>query len=242
MTMKNFLFLFFLLLVGPIGADQARPRLSDVLEGYVQDGKVDYAGLRKDRGEEMEAFVKALATADLDAMSHDERVAFLLDAYNGLVVYQIVTEQDAPDSARKRARFFRGRRYTIAGESKTLDNIEHDALRPLAEDPRVHFVLVCGANSCPQLKASSFLAAQDLDETLDQAAREYINNPGNVAIDETRRTVVLNKIFDWYASDFGDVLQFVAGYLPEPQRRLLKTGDWKLEYRDYDWSLNKTEG
>lgn len=239
--MKKHLFLFFLVLMGLANADGARPQLADVLEGYVQDGRVDYEGLRQNRMEEMDRFVEALATADLDVMEHDEKVAFLLDAYNGLVVYQIVTEQDAPDSARKRARFFRGRRYTVAGESKTLDNIEHDALRPLAEDPRVHFVLVCGANSCPQLKASSFLAARDLDKTLDEAAREYINNPQNVAIDKTRRTVVLNKIFDWYADDFGDVLKFVSGYLPHSQQQLLKSGKWKIDYRDYDWSLNRTE-
>lgn len=239
--MKKLLILILLLLPALATADTTRPQLADVLEGYVQDGKVDYAGLRQNRMEEMGEFVKALATADLEAMTHDEKVAFLLDAYNGLVVYQVVTELDAPDSARKRARFFRGRRYTVAGESKTLDNIEHDALRPLAEDPRVHFVLVCGANSCPQLKASSFLAARDLDKTLDEAAREYINNPQNVFIDEERKTVVLNKIFDWYASDFGDVLKFVSGYLPEPQQQLLKSGEWKTEYRDYDWSLNETK-
>lgn len=227
------------LLLTPTLAQQSAPKLSTVLEGYIQDGKVDYDGLRKNRMDELNQFVKSLADADLDSMAHTEKVAFLLDAYNGLVVYQIVTKKNAPDSKRARAKFFRGRRYKIAGKSKTLDQIEHEALRPLAKDPRVHFVLVCGADSCPALSAESFLGTTSLDDKLEKATREYINNPDHVSIDSDKRKVVLNKIFDWYSEDFDDVLAFVARYRPEADRKLLESGKWKIEYVDYDWSLNQ---
>jgi len=234
-------FLFCLVLALPLAADSVSQSFDELLEGYVTEGKVDYQGLRAEQREELEAFVASLAEADLESMTHIEKIAFWLDAYNGLVVYQVVTKDDAPDSARKRARFFRGRRYQVAGNSMTLDEIEHEALRPLAKDPRVHFVLVCGAQSCPPLRASSFLGEKNLEETLESATREYINNPDNVTINTEERKIVLNKIFDWYAEDFDDVLEFVARYRPVEERELLQSGTWDILYRDYDWTLNQAQ-
>ena len=235
----KFILVLLALCLAPILAQEARPDLSSVLEGYIVDGKVDYEGLRKNRMAELEKFVDALATADLDSLDQTEKIAFLLDTYNGLVIYQVVTKNDAPDSKRARAKFFRGRRYKVAGKDRTLDQIEHEALRPLAKDPRVHFVLVCGADSCPILSAESFIGAADLNEKLEKATREYINNPSKVSIDPEKRVVHLNKIFDWYADDFENVLEFVARYRPEEDQKLLNSGDWKIEYTDYDWSLNQ---
>ena len=218
---------------------QESATLTEVLSGHVIDGKVDYEGIAKERRTELQAFVDSLADADPDKMSKTDQIAFWLDAYNGLVVYQVIEKSAAPDSGRARSKFFRGRRYEVAGRSRTLDDIEHEALLPLANDPRIHFVLVCGARSCPPLRASSFLGTDDLDATLDEAAKNYINDPANVEVDVESKTIVLNKIFDWYKDDFGDVLKFVAQYRPEKDQLL--EGDWDIEYRDYDWNLNQAD-
>ena len=219
----------------------ANEGLSSVLKSYVKEGKVDYQGIRDNQRGELQAFVNSLAAADPEQMTKIEQIAFWLDVYNGLVIYQIVEGQGDPETGRSRAKFFRGRRHQVAGRSMTLDDIEHRALRPLAEDPRVHFVLVCGAQSCPPLQASSFMGAKDLDKMLDDAARSYINDPANMKIDPDGRVVTLNKIFDWYAEDFGDVLKFVARYRSLEEQKMLREGRWKLRYEDYDWDLNKAE-
>jgi uncharacterized protein DUF547 len=238
-TMKKLLLaLMGLLLTLPTLSQEATDQtLTDVLRGHVIDGKVDYDGIRNERREELQAFVDSLASAEPDKLDKSEQIAFWLDAYNGLVVYQVVEKGTAPDSGRARSKFFRGSRYDVAGRSRTLDDIEHKALLPLAEDPRIHFVLVCGAQSCPPLRASSFLGASDLDAALDQAAKSYINDPNNVQVDLETRKIVLNKIFDWYKDDFGDVLEFIAKYRPEGDQIL--SGKWDIEYRDYDWDLNQ---
>ena len=51
---------FFAILISPILAQESKPSLSSVLEGYVQDGKVDYDGLRKDRMPELMRRIVAL--------------------------------------------------------------------------------------------------------------------------------------------------------------------------------------
>jgi hypothetical protein len=225
------------LILPAVAQESGHETLTDVLSGHVVNGKVDYDGIRRERREELQAFVDSLATAEPDKLSKTDQIAFWLDAYNGLVVYQVIEKDAAPDSGRARSKFFRGRRYEVAGRSRTLDDIEHKALLPLAGDPRIHFVLVCGAKSCPPLRASSFLGAADLDAELEEAARSYINDPNNVQIDTEERKIVLNKIFDWYKDDFGDVLEFVSRYRPESEQ--LRSGRWKIEYRDYDWNLNQ---
>ena len=229
-----------LLLVGVVAVSDAdSPSLSAVFQGYVRNGKVDYAGIRQNRRKELQAFVQSLANADVGTLKKAEQVAFWLNAYNGLVVSQIVENQGTPESVFSRGGFFRKARYQVAGAWRSLDDIEHKALRPLAQDPRIHFVLVCGAQSCPPLRASAFLGSQDLEESLEQAAFAYINDPDKVSLDRPNHRLILNKIFDWYAQDFGDVVQFVARYRTPEERAWLTQGPVKVEFRDYDWHLNQ---
>ena len=213
--------------------------LDEVLRGHVHQGKVDYQGLRQHRQRELRDFVAALAEADPSKLDRPQATAFWLNAYNGLVIYQVV-QGASPSSLLSRGSFFRKTRHRVAGKERTLDEIEHEILRPLAQDPRIHFVLVCGAQSCPPLRASAFLGTTDLEASLEEAARRYVNDPANVQLDRERRRLRLNPIFKWYAEDFGDVVAFVARYRNEQERALLSQGKWKLEYSGYDWSLNQS--
>lgn len=237
MKLSHLLSLLLLLTLPNLAQGSESPNLTQVLEGYVIEGKVDYDGIRKNRLLELKAFVQSLSEAQPAKLSKMEQIAFWLDAYNGLVVYQVVEKDAAPDSGRARSKFFRGQYYQVAGQKRTLDDIEHKALLPLADDPRIHFVLVCGAQSCPPLKGSSFMGTSDLEKELENAASSYINNSDNVTIDAEGRKLVLNKIFDWYKDDFGDVRSFVAKYHRDGAQLL--TGEWDIEYREYDWNLNQ---
>jgi len=213
--------------------------LSHVLKGHVVDGKVDYAALRRDSLPQLKAYVKSLAQARPDTFAHGEQVAFWLNAYNALVIEQIC-QGDAPSSEAARGNFFRQSTFLVAGQERSLDDIEHRALRPLAHDPRIHFVLVCGANSCPPLHASAFSGTADLEADLEQAARSYTNDPKNVTIDWEHHKILLNSIFDWYRDDFGDLLAFLARYREANEGQRLLQGKWTLDYRDYDWTTNQT--
>ena len=47
------------------------------------------------------------------------------------------------------------RRWTLAGETVSLDQIEHQRIRAAFREPRIHFALVCAARSCPPLRAEA---------------------------------------------------------------------------------------
>lgn len=215
--------------------------LNKVLQGFVRDGKVDYSGIRQNRRRELAQFVNSLAETEISKLSKTEQIAYWLNAYNGLVIYQVVEERGTPESAFSRGSFFRRAKFRVAGQERSLDDIEHNALRPLAQDPRVHFVLVCGAQSCPPLRASAFVGTQDLEATLEQAASAYINDPKNVFLDRPNRRLILNKIFDWYSEDFGDLITFVSRYRSAEERQWLSTCDWRIDFWDYDWKINQSQ-
>ncbi|KAK3233541.1 hypothetical protein CYMTET_56174 [Cymbomonas tetramitiformis] len=76
---------------------------------------------------------------------------------------------------------------------------------------------------------------------------------GDVEVDAENKTVVLSKIFKWYASDFGatdrEVLQWVIPYLPSDKARQLEEyvqaepdetdPPFIVDYAEYDWGINK---
>ena len=212
--------------------------VSLILKDHVVQGKVDYAGIRRSRLPELKAYVGSLAEVNPDIFDKTDQIAFWLNAYNSIVILQIC-QGEAPTTSAARGDFFRRSTFLVAGQQRSLDDMEHRALRPLAKDPRVHFVLVCGANSCPPLRASAFAGSADLETALEEAARQYVNDPNNVTVDLAHKKLLVNRIFEWYQEDFGDVVKFVARYLGPQQRAQLLQGEWEVEYRDYDWSTNQ---
>lgn len=113
-------------------------------------------------------------------------------------------------------------------------------------DPRIHFALNCGANSCPAIKVYS---PHNLEEGLASAAAAFCSS--EVEVLPEAREVRLSMILKWYAPDFGsrrDLLRFLLAYLPPDTKAkleglLAEAGDdveesITLSYRPYDWGVN----
>jgi hypothetical protein len=86
-------------------------------------------------------------------------------------------------------------------------------------------------------------AAADLDAQLDAAARSYLASPGAVttSTDGGKPRIVAAKIFDWYKDDFkasGGPLAFIQKFGPPDAADAIAGGRAKLDFADYDWSLN----
>jgi len=65
-------------------------------------------------------------------------------------------------------------------------------------EPRIHFALNCGAESCPAIRAHE---PDRIDEQLDQATRSYLN--ATVEYDSGAGTVLVPRVFLWSRGDFG---------------------------------------
>jgi hypothetical protein len=134
--------------------------------------------------------------------------------------------------------FFDDKKYKVAGQTVSLNQLEKEVLNPFAKDPRTHMVLVCAAVGCPILEEKPY-AGSDIDARLDAATRRYLSGPtGAVA---AANELKLSKIFDWYKADFGGdagVVAFVKKHLPADAAA--KAGDNpKVSYIEYNWTLNQ---
>lgn len=229
-TVRIFLF-FSLILNGFLGYGQSLEEVyNSTFEDYISNGGFDYDKAYDDKVNfsELEEIISHTA---YETLSEKAKKAFLINAYNALVIvsivnnYPVISVQDIP-------RFFT-RKYNIGGESFSLDDIENKLLDTKA-DPRLHMVLICGAASCPPLNPTSF-TEKGLNEQIAKASKNSISSPQIAK--ENNGQLQLSKIFRWYVHDFGNVRNFINVHSPQPY-----PADINIAYQDYDWSLNLPPG
>lgn len=138
--------------------------------------------------------------------------------------------------------FFSRREHPVAGEVRTLDEIEKDILfAPSLRDPRIHFALNCAARSCPKLRSEPYEASR-LDTQLDFQARTFLNGPDGHRIDPSARVLYVGRLLDWYRDDFeraaGSLREYLIRNLTGDAASAARDPSWRIEYLDYDWSLN----
>lgn len=210
-----------------------------LLESYVDDeGRIDYERWAEDESDRkrLDDFLSEVAEASLEGHDRDEKLAFYLNAYNALVIDAILDEwpTDGPKSIEG---FFEETTYRVAGKSTTLDHLEHGIVRPTFEEPRIHFVLVCAARSCPPLLREP-LTGDRLEAQLASATESFV--PAATEMKEGR--VVTSKLFDWFAEDFeasaGSVRAYLARYVDGTIEEKLRDENVEIDFRSYDWSLN----
>ena len=206
--------------------------------------QVDYAGLLAEP--RWKALVDALALVDPDQLSsRPEKLAFWINAYNILAI-EIVVRHYPVKSIRDIGSLFRSvwkrEAGRIGGRGYSLDEIEHDILRPMKE-PRIHGAIVCASISCPNLARIPY-SAEGLDAQLDASVRAWLMRPEKgVSLDRAEKRVRVSRIFKWFSRDFGGrrgVLDFVRRYAPEPEGAWLAENleGVRLSYFGYDWDLN----
>ncbi|TPN88074.1 DUF547 domain-containing protein [Aquimarina algicola] len=196
-----------------------------------KDGKVNYEGMIKDSPLFYEYFRSLSDTPPTEEWSKEEKLAYWINAYNAIALkmimdnYPVKSINDLHDPWNQK--FFR-----IKDKRYSLDEIEHQILRKMNE-PRIHFLINCAANSSPKLWNMAY-TAKNVNEALETKTREFINDPTKNVIEDEK--INLSQIFEWYKDDFnkGDVAAFINQYSTV---RINKVP--KKSYKQYDWGLNK---
>jgi hypothetical protein len=214
---------------------------AQLLTKYNQNGHVDYAGFKREEIR-LDAYLEDLAKIDPDSLARDERFAFYVNAYNAWTIKLILSGYPGVESIKEFGSFFKSpwkRKFVkLGGKTTTLDNIEHDILRPGFKDPRVHFAVNCASKSCPPLYAEPFTGSR-LNAQLNTATKHFINNPKFNRLE--KNTLYVSSIFKWFSEDFNDdIIGFFEQYAsPELKNAIIaRRSSLEAEYLDYDWSLN----
>ncbi len=217
-----------------------------VLAARVRDGAVDYSSLKKDPTD-LNAYlddVASVSRAQFDEWSQPQRIAFLINLYNAATV-KLVVDHYPVSSIKKIGGLFESpwklKVVHLWGEKVTLDHLEHDLLRTMYREPRLHFALVCAAKSCPPLRPEAYTGDQ-LSRQLEDQGKLFLAQKDKNRFEAATKTLWLSPIFKWYEADFtqGDVRlgTYVEPFMPGSDRVSLQDTGWKIAFTEYDWSLN----
>lgn len=223
---------------------------------WLPDGKqsrVDYKGFAADRAalQKVLAEWSAVTPAQFAALSREQRMAFLINAYNGFTIELILGRYPNLKSIKDIGMLFQSpwkiKFFSFLGEQQTLDWIEHEQLRPLYNDPRIHVGIVCASIGCPALRPEAYTAAK-LDAQLEDGMARFLGDSTRNRYADGRLQV--SQIFRWFRADFekgdkgfkevADVMARYADHLTSnpADREKIKAKNVAISHLDYDWSLN----
>lgn len=211
-----------------------------LLKKHVTDtGKVNYKGFMQD-SESFKAYLSALSShVPGNNWSQDEKLVYWINAYNAFTIkliidnYPLKSIKNIGDGLPMIDSPWDIKFFKIGDQDFDLNTIEHEILRKQFNEPRIHFAINCASFSCPIIRNEAFEVTR-IDQQLNEQASNFINNIHKNKIDA--RNTKLSKIFDWFQSDFGgeaSLLKFIKQYAPS-----LNEAN-KIEYIDYDWTLNE---
>ncbi len=219
-------------------------RWDSLLAAGVRGGLVDYPYVQRHRAT-LDAYLERVAGADLASLAPDHLKALLINAYNAYTVKAIL-ENPRVASIRDIDGVWTETTHTVGGHELTLDQIEHNVLRPFFRDPRIHFVVNCASLSCAPLPPWAF-GGDSLEAELEERTRAFLRDTANVRVEDG--TLMLSRYFDWYGEDFtGEqwspraetIPLFVARYARTEVAELVaaRDGEPPVDFLPYDWSLN----
>jgi len=219
-----------------------------LLSKYVNDaGGVDYAGLMTER-QALQAYIQQIGGAPFDAMGRDQKLALLINTYNAFTLELILEYwndgklQSIKDISSDER--WEDERWRIGDMTLSLNQIEHEQIRPKFREPRIHWALVCAAVGCPPLRDEAYEAGKLEKQLADQAERVHSHDRW-YRFDSESDTVHLTPLYNWYSGDFeqvaGSVLASAAQYDPALKQSLDADKFPRIRWIDYDWSLNSQE-
>jgi hypothetical protein len=213
----------------------------ELLQKYVKNGVVDYQGFKKEEAK-LDLYLSNLEKTDTNTLSRNEQFAFYVNAYNAWTIKLILSAYPGIKSIKDLGSLFRSpwkkKIARIDGDVITLDNIEHDILRPRFKDPRIHFAVNCASKGCPPLRSEPY-QGDVLNQQLDEMTESFINDSKHNRLEGN--TLYVSSIFKWYSEDFnGDIVGFFVKYATGNLKAKLEQHrkEIKVEFLDYDWSLN----
>ena len=211
---------------------------------------VDYAAIQAEASglERYVDVVTRVTPAQFETWSEPERLAFLINAYNTLTVTLIVDNYPVTSIKDLGGWFsspWKQRFFTLLGQERHLDDIEHGMIRAQFDELRIQFAANCAASGCPLLRAEAYVASR-LDDQLEDNARVFLRDVRRNRYEDG--TLWLSELLDWYESDFtrhgGSLKTFVAARLTDDPAAAaaIAAPKTRVRFLDYDWTLNDSLG
>lgn len=220
-----------------------------ILDAYYDPAKgFDYGGLKARDAAALESLRQRLARVKVESLSRNDQLAHWINVYNINTVativehYPVESIRDISTDPIIRLNVFKKERVPTADGLLSLDEVEHQKIREVFREPRIHFAINCAAKSCPPIRTEAFTGAA-VEAQLEDQTRRFVAT--GVRFGRRGDTLVIHttKIMDWFRDDFekhgGGTVAFIRRYVtPGLQREIDIAKKIVVEYDDYDWDLN----
>jgi hypothetical protein len=240
-------------------SDDPVAAFSALLTLYVSEhadsiNRVNYAGWKANASDmgRLNGVVTGLERMAPSRMARAEAIAYWANLYNAITLQVVLSRYPVASIRDIRSEGvmldpqaflgpWRSKRVTVERRRLSLDDIEHQTLRPLARDARVHYSVNCASIGCPNIQRTAW-RAETLEQDLDRAARAYVNHPRAVTVlaDGTLR---VSSIYEWFKEDFGGndlgVIAHLRRYAEPALTQQLRAAT-RISSNAYDWALNTT--
>ncbi len=235
--MKKFGLLFILLAIVSCTSVAQSPdtffkNADAFFKANVSNGKVDYMAIKENPKALKDLMIQA-NNLKVSVGNEKEYQAFWINAYNLSVIKGIIDNYPT-NSPLDNKGFFDKTKYDLGGTSITLNDIENKMLRAKFNEPRFHFVLVCGAKGCPPIISEAY-KPDTLEKLLQQQTEKSLNNAAFIKVSDGKAE--LSEIFKWYKDDFTKNGQTEIEFLNKFRKSKIPA-DAKIGYYSYDWRLN----
>ena len=218
----------------------------------VKFAAVSYVELAAEDG--FAALVESIAKVSPNAVKSwppNAQCAFYINAYNILCAEHVcrtirsggglpASVKDCVPEGSKKKEIWDVPAGAVAGQTLSLNEIEHGVIRTRWDEPRVHACVNCASRSCPDLLGQAYRGDDRLDYQLTAQFKLWLRDETKgLTLDDARKPM-LSRIFLWYAGDFetrGGSPAYAAQYAPAGAARdALAT--MAPSYFAYDWNLN----
>ena len=230
-----------------------------------ESSTADRAGVQAQSVKDCLAALEALDPSDLrnELNTDAKKKAFWINLYNAFFQYYAARNPIPTSGMLDSLRVYSRRFIKVAGQSLSLNDLEHGILRRSRVwwslgylkkirasdfervtrvdklDPRIHFALNCGAVSCPPIR---HYKPEQIEEQLDTASIAYLDSV--VRWDEAEKTLYLPQLLQMFRGDFdgrkGEI-QFLNQYadqLPAGRGKFIDPNNRpKVRYVPFDRTL-----
>lgn len=237
-------------------------------ELITEDGRVDYATLRRKRSDIMTAAkeLETLNPALLMSLSKEDRMAFWMNTYNVCTIKLIIDNYPIepkwymilyPDNSIMQIPGAWSKIYfNIQKLEYSLKEIEQDFLLKRYKDPRICFALSYASIGGATLRNEPYQGAQ-LDKQLNDQVMRFLGSEKGLKIDKQNNILYLSNVFlmhrdTFLESEFASVLKFrnrkteerawlnfILPYLTQEDAYYLEKTDFSIKFIQYDWLLNQ---
>ncbi len=219
-----------------------------LLKKYVVNGRVDYARFKADKADlaTFDAYLGRVGRCDASKIEGPAHYAFWVNAYNAFNIKGVLDAWPV-QNIKSVDGFLDKKQWKVGNMDLTLNDMEYKQLIPPHKDARAHFAVVCADLGSVPIAPRAY-TAQNVEATIDAKAREFVKDPQNFSVDIPAKHVRVSKLFspEWYEKDFladkafkgKKAVEYLVPYVDAETAKFLTSGDYTVEYNDWNWSLN----